>query len=128
MTESIFIAKLLGPIFLLVGIALPLRPALFRTIVEDFLSSPALIYMAGFFGLLGGIALVLTHNLWVLDWRLIITLIGWITIARALVAIFAPQWVVKAATQLLACRRLFIAAEGLDLVLGAAMTYFGYFG
>jgi hypothetical protein len=33
--------------------------------------------------LIAGMALVLTHNARALDWRLIITLIGWVTIIRA---------------------------------------------
>jgi uncharacterized membrane protein len=127
MTASIFIARLLGPLFLLLGFAMLLKPAHFRAIMEDFLRSPAMIYLAGFFGLLGGIALVLTHNLWVADWRVIITLIGWLTIVRALVAVYAPELVAKAGSALLANRQLLYAFEALDLVLGLAMTYFGYF-
>ncbi len=127
MTASIFIARLLGPLFLLLGIAMLLKPAHFRAIMEDFLRRPAMIYLAGFFGLLGGIALVLTHNLWVADWRVIITLIGWITIVRALVAVYAPELVAKAAPALFANRPLLYAFEALDLVLGLVMIYFGYF-
>lgn len=127
MTASIFIARLLGPVFLLVGIAVPFRPTLFRAIIEDFLAKPALIYLAGFFGLLGGIAIVLTHNLWVADWRVIITLIGWSTIIRALLTIYAPELAVKAGSALLANRPLLFAAEAISIGLGLVLTYFGYF-
>lgn len=127
MTASIFIARLLGPLFLLVGIAMPFKQAMFRAIMEDFFRSPAMIYLAGFFGLLGGIAIVLTHNLWVADWRVIITLIGWLAIVRALVTIYAPQLVVKAGSALVANRQLLYAAEALDIVLGLVLTYYGYF-
>ena len=127
MTASIFIARLLGPLFLLLGIAMLLKAAHFRAIMEDFLSRPAMMYLAGFFGLLGGIALVLSHNLWVADWRVILTLIGWITIVRALVAVYAPELVAKAASALLTNQPLLFAGEAMGIVLGLVLTYFGYF-
>jgi hypothetical protein len=61
---------------------------MFRSILQDLMRSQALLYLAGFLGLLAGLALVLTHNVWVLDWQLIITLIGWVAIVRAVVIIF----------------------------------------
>ena len=76
MQTSIFIAKLLGPIFVVVGIAILSKPQAFRTLLQEFIESRVLIYLAGVLGLLGGLTLVLTYNLWVLDWRLLITLIG----------------------------------------------------
>ena len=97
MPASIFIAKLLGPLFILVGIALLSKTEMFQEILREFIESPALVYMAGFFGLLGGLALVLTHNIWVRDWRVIITLIGWATIIRALATVFQPQWMLRRA-------------------------------
>ena len=91
MQPSIFVAKLLGPIFVLVGIAILSKPQAFRALSKEFIDSPALMYLAGFLGLLGGLALVLTHNVWLLDWRLIITLIGWASVVRAVVTIFQPR-------------------------------------
>jgi uncharacterized membrane protein len=126
MPTSIFIAKLLGPIFVLVGIALPLKRQMFRTIVQEFIQSATLLYLAGFFGLLGGLALVLTHNVWVLDWRLIITLIGWITIVRAVITIFQPQWIVMAGTAILRRHIIFLGAAMANLIIGLVLSYFGY--
>jgi len=92
MQTSIFIAQLLGPMFVVVGVALLAKPQMFRTILQEFIRSSTLLYLAGFIGLLGGMAMVLAHNVWVPNWRLIITLIGWITIVRAVITIFQPQW------------------------------------
>jgi hypothetical protein len=128
MTASIFIARLLGPPFLLASLAVLLKPVLFRAIIEDFRQSPAMIYLAGFFGLLGGIAIVLVHNLWVADWRVIITLIGWSTTVRALAIIYAPELAVKTGSAILTNRALFFAAEAIGIALGLVLIYFGYFG
>jgi len=128
MQTSIFIAQLLGPVFVVVGIAVPLKPQMFRTILQEFIRSAVLLYLAGFIGLLGGTALVLTHNVWVPDWRLIITLIGWFTIVRALITIFQPPWIVAAGTAILAHRGVFVGAAVVDLIIGLVLSYFGYAG
>lgn len=126
MTSSIFIAKLLGPLFIVAGIAFLLKAQMFREILQEFIRSPALLYLAGFFGLLGGLALVLTHNIWVLDWRLIVTLIGWVTIVRAVVTIFQPRWIVAAGSKLLDHRGYFSGAAVTNLIIGLVLSYFGY--
>jgi hypothetical protein len=77
--------------------------------------------------LLGGLALVLTHNVWALDWRLIITLIGWATIIRALVTIFQPQQIVAIGSKILERPRFFIGAAAVNLFIGLTLSYFGYF-
>jgi len=126
MPASIFIAKLLGPIFVVLAVGLMLREQAFRRIVEDFNRSPALIYLAGFLGLLSGLALVLTHNVWLLDWRVIITLIGWIAIVRAVLTILAPQQIVAFGSKVLAHRGLFLAIGVVNLCVGLVLSYFGY--
>jgi len=126
MPASIFIAELLGPVFIVGGIALLFKEKMFREILQEFIRSQALLYLAGFFGLLGGLALVLTHNVWVRDWRLIITLIGWLTIVRALVTIFRPQEIVAIGSKILEHRGYFFGAAVINLSIGLALSYFGY--
>jgi hypothetical protein len=126
MPTSIFIAKLLGPIYLIVGIALLLRAPMFRTILQGFIRSPVLLYLAGFLGLLAGLALVLTHNVWAPDWRIIVTLIGWLTIVRAVVTIFQPEWIVALGSKILERQGIFFGAAVMNLVIGLVLSYFGY--
>jgi len=127
MPTSIFIAKLLGPLFFVVGIAIPLRAPAFRDLLREFVRSPALLYLAGFLGLLGGVALVLTHNVWVLDWRLIITLIGWVTIVRAVVTIFRPEIIMVIGSKICDSQGIFFGASAINFIIGLVLCYFGYF-
>lgn len=128
MVVSIFIARLLGPVFVLVGLALLTQATTYRAILQDFLRSPALHYLAGFLGLIAGLTLVLTHNVWAADWRLLITLIGWLALVRAVVTMFRPQWMVTLGNAVLEHRNVFPIAAAVDLLLGLVLSYFGYFG
>ena len=58
MTTSLFIARLVGPVLVVISIGMLANGAQYRAIVDGFLKSPALIYLAGFLGLLGGLAIL----------------------------------------------------------------------
>ena len=64
MTTSLFIARLVGPVLVVISVGMLANGAQYRAIVDGFLKSPALIYLAGFLGLLGGLAIVNVHNSW----------------------------------------------------------------
>ena len=77
METSIFLARLLGPSMLVVVAGLIVNRTNYRALVHEFLDSPALIYLAGLLALVAGLAIVLTHNVWVMGWPVIITIFGW---------------------------------------------------
>jgi uncharacterized membrane protein len=126
MQTSIFIAQLLGPAYMVVGLALLSRPQAFRVILREFIGSHVPVYLAGFIGLLTGLALVLVHNVWALDWRLIITLLAWVVLIRALVTIFWPEQIVSLGSKILENKRVFAVAGTANLIIGLVLCYFGY--
>lgn len=128
MATSIFLARLLGPVFTLVGLALILKVPMYRTVLKEFIASPALTYLAGFLGLVAGLAIVLAHNVWVAGWPVIVTLVGWITIVRSVVTLYQPQRIVAMGSRILERPGLFTGAAALNLTLGILLSYFGYFG
>ena len=87
MLTSIFIAKLMGPILFVVGASILIDQKSMRAMAKEVLGSHALIYLFGILDLLLGLVLVTVHNVWVMDWRVIITVIGWLSIVRGLVRI-----------------------------------------
>ena len=78
MQHSVFLAKLIGPLFLAVGIGLIANAATYKQLAAEFLDSTALIYLSGLLTMTAGMAIILTHNVWALDWRVLITLLGWL--------------------------------------------------
>lgn len=74
---SILLAKLVGPIFVVAGFAMLTAPRHLQTVTADFLKSSALVFISGVLAMLGGLAIINSHNLWVADWPVILTLLGW---------------------------------------------------
>ena len=126
MRTSIFLAQLLGPVFFILGTAALVGRQKLRDILSEFIDSPALTYFAGFLGLLAGAALVLSHNIWTRDWRVLITLIGWITITRAFVTLFLPERVGGMGRWLLRHRSAFPLTAFVPILVGAVLSFFGY--
>jgi hypothetical protein len=91
MQTSIFLAKLIGPFALALGAALLVNGAAFRTLANEFLTAPALIFLSGIITLPAGLAIVLTHNVWTPDWRALVTLVGWLALITGAVRMIAPQ-------------------------------------
>ncbi len=122
---SIVLARLLGPLFLIAGLGLLLNRAHYRRMLEKFLSDPALYYFSGALALVAGVAIINFHNVWIADWRILITLVGWLSVIKGVVRLLFPQ-----AGQRLAGKMLspvtFIVLGLLVVALGAWFCFVGY--
>jgi hypothetical protein len=127
MPTSIYLAKLIGPIALAVGIAVVVDPTAFRAMAEEFLHSHALLFLSGLLVMLGGVAMLLVHNVWTADWRVIITVLAWLTAIGGALRIVWPQLTVAAGDFFVARPAVLIVAAVIWLAAGAALTFYGYF-
>lgn len=126
MSPSIYLAKLLGPALVAAGVGMLLNPSAYAAMASDMLDDPALIYVASVIGLIAGTALLLAHNVWVGDWRVIITLLGWISIIDSLTWIVATRAMQTFWAPLLQFPAFSLAGGIVVLLLGAVLCYFGY--
>jgi hypothetical protein len=127
MPTSIYLAKLIGPTLLVIGLGMLLNRDGYRATANEFLKSRALIYIAGLLALVPGIAIVLAHNVWVYDWRVIITLFGWLALIGGVLRILAPQQVVKIGKRAAANESYMLGASLVVTALGVVLSYYGYF-
>jgi hypothetical protein len=109
------------------GIGMLLDPEAFAGIGAQFLQNPALLYLSAALGLLGGIALVLAHNVWIADWRVIITLIGWISIVDSTSWLVIPRAMTRLYSPLMVSTVLPLAGGVLAVLAGGVLCYFGYY-
>src|SRR3977135_3804864 len=95
MSTSVFIARLIGPVMLVIGLAVLTNQQAFRDMAEEFLASRALIFLSGLLIMPVGLAIVLTHNIWAADGRVMITLFGWLNAIGGAGRLFAPAFLVE---------------------------------
>jgi hypothetical protein len=126
MQRSIYLARLIGPVLVVIGLGSLINAAIYRAMAGEMLNSIAFIYIAGVFALIAGLALVLAHNVWVAGWPLIITVLGWLGIVGGAFRILAPQQVAALGANIISHPLLPMISGGLVLLFGAVLSYFGY--
>jgi hypothetical protein len=126
MQTSIFLARLIGPVILFVGVSLFANELAFRKMAQDFLRSPALMFFSGMIIMPAGLAVVLNHNVWIWNWPVIITVLGWIAMISGALRVFAPDRVTKFGKKAINKKEHIIIAAAIWVVVGAVLCYFGY--
>ena len=127
MPTSIFLARLIGPLFLAVGVGLLVNTTVYRKLAEEALRSHALIYISGVLTMTAGLAIVLTHSVWTADWRVLITVLGWLATIGGAVRIVCPQRIEAIGHRMLARPAAMKVGGGVWLAVGALLCFFGYF-
>ena len=126
MSTSVFIARLIGPIMLVIGLAVLANQSAFRAMAEEFLASRALTFLSGLIIMPIGLAVVLTHNIWAVDGRVMITLFGWANTIGGALRLAAPAYVMQTGRAMLKRRYAIPVFATIWVVAGALFCLFGF--
>jgi hypothetical protein len=85
---------------------------------------PPVVYLSGVLFFVAGLAIVRVHNIWVHNWTVLVTLTGWFFLVLGLVRMFAASQYNQAAKG--TSSAVFMALEGILLVVALVLTYQGY--
>lgn len=125
METSIYLAKFFGIYLIILGLALFFNKKYWRLGMEELLQNSALPILMGMVTLVFGVLLVTSHNIWVADWRIVITLLAWLIFIHGTLRLWFPEFIYKVG-RILFSRGLYymiIIMLGLGLFLG----YHGFF-
>jgi hypothetical protein len=128
METSIFLAKLVGPVMLVLGLFVGLRPGQMARIGRQFLDNEALIFLSGVIILPAGLAIVISHNVWAADWRGLITLVGWIALVSGIARIALPDAMKRFGEAMIGKPAMIAAPGALMAIMGAYLSWVGYLG
>ncbi|MBS0629345.1 MAG: hypothetical protein JSS30_03865 [Verrucomicrobia bacterium] len=124
MAVSLFLAKLIG-VYLLVATAdMLLRKEKFEDALTDYASSKGLLLFSGSLSLVFGLAIIFGHPVYKFNWRIVITLIGYLLVIRGIARVAAPIFIQKRIVKWFIQGYWIIC--GVLLVLGFFLTYHGF--
>ena len=89
MEITIFLARFWGGFFIIFGLLFIITRQLGRTI--EMTEDKAFVISTGYYTLLLGLVTIILHNVWVLNWTLVITLLGWSTLIKGIMKIGFPE-------------------------------------
>ncbi len=125
MTIVNFLAELWGFSIVIICFALLIKPKNIEcllALVED----SATLFLLGLINVILGVALVLSYNVWELNWEVIITIVGWLVLLRGVIILFFPEFihavVAKVKTQYLNILPMVLVV---GVLLGCALVYLG---
>jgi uncharacterized protein YjeT (DUF2065 family) len=121
------IFQLLGIIYLAVGIGMLTTPDFYKKLIKDFTENPLAIYLGGLAALAIGFLLVSFHNIWVRDWSVIITIIGWAALIKGLFLIILPKVSIKISNSFKEMKKLLAVWSTIVIILGVLLCWLGFF-
>ncbi|MFH0804248.1 MAG: hypothetical protein V1896_01450 [Candidatus Zambryskibacteria bacterium] len=95
MEITIFLARFWGSLFMILG-AMSVGAKLLGRIIE-YTEDRTITISTGYITFLLGLITVVLHNIWVWDWRIAITILGWVTLFKGIEKIGFPDRVNKKA-------------------------------
>jgi len=127
MENSVFIAQILGPVCLIIATWLILKWEAYLRIMEDYFKNTALVFFGGMLPLIIGLVVVLCHNVWVANWRIIITIYGWGGIIKGIWILFFPNSVSRFIQVYQKSKALVVIQTVVIIAIGVVLTIGGYF-
>jgi hypothetical protein len=120
MEITIFLAKFWGSLFIILG-AMSISAKLLGRIIE-YTEDKTITISTCYITFLLGLATVVAHNVWVWDWPVAVTILGWVTLFKGIEKIGFPDHVNKKA-QMFKGRQ--VLWGGVILLIGVFLFWIG---
>lgn len=90
MELSLFLGRLFGFYLIAVGLSCLVQREGASSLVKMVMKEPGFLYFSGAVNILIGLALVISHNVWVAAWPVVITVIGYLSLFKGLAYLLIP--------------------------------------
>ncbi|KMO82904.1 hypothetical protein [Mycolicibacterium chlorophenolicum] len=119
-------ARVLGPFMVIVDLAAVLRASDVGTMLSDFSADSAWPWMAGAFILIAGLVVVALHQYWHGAAAIVVSVLGWLIILRAVLLLFFPETLMSLADGMIGATGWWMSACGVAALIGVYLTYVGW--
>jgi hypothetical protein len=124
MENAVWLGTIFGPFLAIIGLWMLLYNENLLKVLNSIKNTPGIIYIIGGFNLLVGLAILSWYNDWSLEAGLLVTLLGWAMIVRAVLLLFIPQLIIKTTMT----HRTHVKFFGIvPLVWGLLLCWFAFF-
>lgn len=95
MEIALVVEKIFGIMYLVVGISMLMQKAMWLELTAYYTQNMPRMMFVSFFPLLIGLIIVFTHNIWVFNLAVIVTIVGWLALIKGVLLFLAPQQLMK---------------------------------
>lgn len=126
MQVAVRIAKLAAPVLVTIGIGMLVNTSLYTAMVAAAVNVPALIFLSGLLALTAGVAMLNGYHAWTSDWRVIVTVLGWLFVIAGLIRIVLPTVAMSIARTIYSDPAAIAVAGTVVLAIGVLLGIKGY--
>lgn len=122
-----FLAQLLGLYCIIISIAMMVQKKVMLEIISSLFQNRPTLFLVGIFGVIGGLAMVLGHNVWsgsILAF--VVTLAGWATLIKSAALLFVSPQVMLKFMKAIRYEQNYYLFVAINFVLGAYLTIAGF--
>ena len=125
METSIFLAKVIGLFGAISTLAIIFCYKIHLEMEGNAAKSPSMIYLSGYLFLILGILITVSHQVWTPDWRIIITILGWLILLKGVMRILFPDTIKNLIEKKKSDKR-FLLAEIVTFIISIYLIYQGF--
>lgn len=122
MELSILLAKIVGILYFSIGVGVVTGELNHKQLAKSF-NDLGLSFIAGFMMVILGVLMVNFHNIWVKEWIVLITIIGWAVLIKGILFIAFPKTMAAVTNEYGVQNRNF---GFLIVAIGLLFAYFGF--
>jgi hypothetical protein len=126
-TRTIFLAKLIGPFFILVALSILLQRQLVAETITGMMHDLPLLFIVALITITCGLAIVILHNHWTGGaLPVVVTIIGWIILLKGVILLLVPPQVQLSIMETFRVEQLLYLYGAIDLLIGIYLTVAGF--
>lgn len=123
---TLHLSQVLGLYLLILGISMLIHRAYYQTAAVTIIQNAALNLITGLLVLICGTLMVVFHNIWVMEWPVVITLLAWTAFLKGIFRLLFPKKLIKWQIQLVHNNRFYYSCFVVVVILGAFLSYMGF--
>ena len=95
MANTAFLAQFMGAFVIIMGTSMLFRRRLVTSVFDEVFSSRAITYIVGILEVIGGVLIVLSHNIWSGSLATAVTILGWLLLIEGVIYLVASSRFLK---------------------------------
>lgn len=121
-----FLAKLMGPVILLLGVSYFLKPKVYGELMSKLQKSTDFLFVWSIVEMTTGLAIILNHNYWNNLPEILISLMGWALVVEGALIMLSDKVAIKRMGKM--ANETWLRMGGiLGIAFGGYLSYVGYF-
>ncbi|EKD65901.1 MAG: hypothetical protein ACD_49C00077G0029 [uncultured bacterium (gcode 4)] len=126
MEASIFLARFLWPLFIVISLSIIINGNTFDHIIKEFPKNSYVLYLSGLMAYVMGALMLLNYNSWALNWFIIITIMWYLALIKWILILLFPERMINMAKWMKFSRWLLIFVGIIYFILGAYLCFLGF--